>query len=72
MTEEQAHKILLFEVKRLGGQTKCAKMWGISTAYMNDLVLKKRAISEYIALHLALKRVVRFEFITDQECTCHD
>lgn len=63
MTEEEAYRRFLEYVGRPNmGQRGFALALGLSPSYINDVVHKRRALSDRILRHIGIERVVVVEY----------
>lgn len=58
MTEEEVYQRFLQAVEKAGGQRKFAKQLGLTPSYINDVVNKRRLISDRLLEHLGIERIV--------------
>ena len=62
MTEEQVYRHLLEAIKRAGGQRPFAQQIGVTPSYINDIVNKRRLLSDRILATIGIERIVTFEY----------
>jgi plasmid maintenance system antidote protein VapI len=60
ITHEEMLKIIKAKVDELGSQKKVAEYLEVSSAYLNDILSEKRAVSDAVAQKLGYRRVVKF------------
>lgn len=58
MTEEQVYQLLLEEIGQAGGQRAFAQRVGVTPSYINDVVNKRRLMSDRILSAIGIERVV--------------
>jgi len=59
MNREQVIKRVLEEIKRRGTVTGLAKDWGVSRAYLNDVIFSRRTPGPKILVALGLRKVIK-------------
>lgn len=57
MTEEEVYQRLLAAIERVGGQRSFAKRIGVTPSYVNDVVNKRRLMSDRILATIGIERV---------------
>ena len=57
MTEEQVYQRLMDAIDRAGGQRSFAKQIGVTPSYINDVVNKRRLMSDRILATIGIERV---------------
>lgn len=62
MTEEQVYQLLLGEIKRAGGQRAFAQQIGVTPSYINDVVNRRRLMSDRILAEIGIERVVTYTY----------
>lgn len=72
MTEEQVYQHLLEAIKRAGGQRPFAQQIKVTPSYINDVVNKRRLMSDRILAVIGIERVItvtyqQIEKDTDQD-----
>lgn len=74
MTEEEVYRHLLDAIDRAGGQRPFARQLGVTPSYINDVVNKRRLMSDRILGAIGIKRVVTFTYTyqDDQSPTAQD
>ncbi len=74
MTEEEVYRHLLGAIDQAGGQRPFARQLGVTPSYINDVVNKRRLMSDRILGAIGIKRVVTFTYTyqEDQPSTVQD
>jgi len=67
MTEEEAHQRFLEAVIRTGGQRRFARQHDLTPGYINDLVHKRRKLSDTILAIIGVARAVVVEYREREE-----
>ena len=62
MTEEQVYQYLLEAIERAGGQRPFARQLKVTPSYINDVVNKRRLMSDRILAAIGIERVVTIEY----------
>lgn len=62
LTEDQVYERFTVAVKAIGGQRHFAKMAGLTPSYINDVMHKRRAISDTICAQLGIERIVTVRY----------
>lgn len=62
MTEEQVYQRLLAAIEQAGGQRPFAQHIGVTPSYINDIVNKRRLLSERILAVIGVERIVTTEY----------
>lgn len=62
MTEDQVYQLLLEQIKRAGGQRAFAQALGVTPSYINDVVNKRRLMSDRILAAIGIERQVTYTF----------
>jgi len=63
------YKIFIEYVRQCGSQKKAAKRLGISPAYVNDIMQKRKEISDNVASKLGYLRVIKLVKIEKNKIT---
>jgi len=58
MTEEQVYQHLMSAIEQAGGQRPFARLLGVTPSYINDVVNKRRLISDRILAAVGIERTV--------------
>lgn len=59
MTEEEVYQLFLDEVAKAGGQRALAKRLELTPSYINDVVNKRRLISDRLLDFLGIEKTVQ-------------
>lgn len=62
MTEEQVYQRLLAAIEQAGGQRPFAGQIGVTPSYINDIVNKRRLLSDRILAVIGVERVVTTDY----------
>jgi DNA-binding transcriptional regulator YdaS (Cro superfamily) len=62
MNEDQVYQRLLEAIKQAGGQRPFAQQIGVTPSYINDIVHKRRLLSDRILAVIGIERVVTTEY----------
>lgn len=74
MTEDEVYQRLRDAIDRAGGQRSFARQIGVTPSYINDVVNKRRLMSDRILAAIGIKRVVTYTYTCqdDQSSTVQD
>lgn len=62
MTEDQVYQHLLAVIERVGGQRAFAQQIRVTPSYINDVVNKRRLMSDRILAAIGVERVITIEY----------
>lgn len=62
MTEDQVYQLLIETIRQAGGQRAFAQRIGVTPSYINDVVNKRRLMSDRILAAIGIERVVTYSY----------